>query len=133
MCIHELVGGAGQETVRVAARMPSRGQARSFDVGARTLCHLIGVSFLRRGGRYREMYYARRERINQQHPDWSKLHAHLAGMRVVEKLFLAHLWTVWAQSVGGPSRTAYPVWMRGESGVEISPWEMVDRQDEGER
>jgi hypothetical protein len=100
-CGQRLEDAPPQGKVRVAARLPSRGQARSFDVGARTLCHLIGVSFLRRGGRYREVYYARRDRINAQHPDWTKLHAHLAGMRVMEKLFLAHLWTVWSGEVQG--------------------------------
>jgi hypothetical protein len=112
--------------VRVAARLPSRGQARTFDVGARSLCHLIGVSFLRRGGKYRAVYYTRRERINAQHPDWTPLHSHLAGMRVMEKLFLAHLWSVWSEKAGMPARTPYPVWMRGRGGVSISPWEMVD-------
>jgi hypothetical protein len=112
--------------VRVAARLPSRGQARAFDVGARTLCHIIGVSFLRRGGKYREVYYARRAKFLEQHPDWTPLHSHLAGMRVMEKLFLAHLWSVWAERLGMPERTPYPVRMRGRAGVSISPWEMVD-------
>ena len=125
-CLQRLEEARAAGDVRIAARLPSRGQVRSFDVGARTLCHLIGVSFLRRGGRYRDIYYARRERINAQHPEWTKLHAHLAGMRIMEKLFLAHLWSVWSHAIGGPPRLAYPVWIRGKAGVDISPWEMVE-------
>ena len=111
--------------VRVAVRYATRGQRRPFDAEARSLCHMIGTSFLRRGTRYRRVYDARRERLEGQKPGWSKMHRHLAAMRVMEKLFLAHLWMVWRGQTGAEVRLPYEVARRGRAGSVISPWEMA--------
>ncbi len=115
-----------QHPVRVAMRFPQHGEHRSFDVTARTLCHLIGTSFLRRGGRYRETYDAHRLRHEALHPSYSRMHHHLSAMRAMEKLFLAHLWLVWAESVGRPCRLPFGVARRGRAGVLIGPQEMIE-------
>lgn len=112
--------------VRVAMRLPQRGERRTFDVTARTLCHLIGTSFLRRGGRYREMYNRHRARGEVQHTTRSRMHHHLSAMRATEKLFLAHLWLVWAEAVGRPTRMPFGVAHRGRAGVLVSAHEMID-------
>jgi hypothetical protein len=111
---------------RTAMRHPLRGQRRSFDVDARTICHLVGVSFLRRGGAYRHVYDELRARIPTEHPDWTALHQHRAAMRVMEKLFLAHLWAVWREQLGDTPRPAYEVARRGRAAVARKPWSMVD-------
>lgn len=124
-CVGELQD-EGEHSVRVAMRFPLHGQRRSFDVNARTLCHLVGTSFLRRKGRYSEVYYRQRERLLVRTPPLRPIHAHLAAMRVMEKLFLANLWTVWAERLELPSRLPYQVAKHGRAGTHISPWEMVE-------
>lgn len=115
-----------ESPARVAPRQPGRGQRRTFDTEARTVCHLIGVSFIRRGRAYRAVYDVRRERLHAERPDWTPNHVHLAAMRVTEKLFLAHLWQVWAGALGRPAQLPFAVARNGRAGVEISPWEMVE-------
>jgi hypothetical protein len=107
-------------------RFPSRGHRRTFDVGARSLCHLIGTSFLRRGGAYREVYYRQRERLEARVPRWTPMHVHLGAMRTMEKLFLAHLWTVWAERAATGGRRPYEIARRGRAGVLIAPSEMLE-------
>lgn len=111
---------------RVAARLPARGRRRTFDVEARTLCHMIGVSFLRRGGRYREVYDARRARLRTDREAWTANRVHLTAMRTMEKLFLAHLWLVWAEARGQQCRAPYVTLQRGARAGVISPWDMVE-------
>lgn len=115
-----------RQPVRVAMRFPQRGERRSFDVTARTLCHLIGTSFLRRGGRYRETYDAQRRRHESQHPHHTKMHQHLSAMRAMEKLFLSHLWLVWAQQVGQTARAPYEVARRGRAATMLTPQDMME-------
>ena len=57
----------------------------------------IGVSFLRRKDKspYSYLYYAKREYYEKNRPDWTKAHIHLSALRYMNKIFLAHLWTMW--------------------------------------
>lgn len=111
--------------VRVAPRLPSRGQPRSFDVTARSLMHLVGTSFLRRRSPYRSVYDRHREHLQDRTPAWTPMHSHLSAMRVMEKLFLAHLWLVWADALALPTRRPFELTRRGRSGVDIPPSAMV--------
>jgi hypothetical protein len=54
-------------------------------------------------------------------------HLDFMARRRAIKLFSAHLWVVWREELGLPSRTPYPVEYGGHSRV-ITPWEMCDRQ-----
>lgn len=57
----------------------------------------IGVSFLRRKEKnpYTGLYYAKREYYEKNRSDWTKAHIHLSALRYMNKIFLAHLWTMW--------------------------------------
>lgn len=111
--------------VRVAPRLPPRGQARSFDVTARSLMHLVGTSFLRRRSPYRSVYDRHREHLQARTPSWTPMHSHRSAMRVMEKLFLAHLWLVWADALALPTRRPFELTRRGRSGVDIPPSSMI--------
>ena len=110
--------------VRVAQPRPSRGESAPYDRTAKQLCYLVGVSFLRTGGAYKAHYGDQRTRLDERKPDWTPRRKHLTAMRMTEKLFLAHLWIVWRESVGLPVTTPYGEARLGEAS--ISPWSMVD-------
>jgi hypothetical protein len=90
------------EGLRVAQPSPSRGESAAYDRQAKKICYLIGVSFLRSKSLYREIYDRERERLLRERADWSKARQHLAALRKMEKLFLSHLWAVWAEAEGKP-------------------------------
>ena len=84
-------------TVRVAQGRPRRGERAAYDLEAKTICYLIGVSFVRCGGPYRDVYDERKAHIASQHPDWPPKRVHLAAVRATVKRFLADLWVAWRE------------------------------------
>src|SRR5258705_2608052 len=80
------------EDVRVAQGRPRRGERALYDMEAKTICYLIGVSFVRCGGSYREVYDERKAHLAATHPDWPAKRVHLAAVRATVKRFLADLW-----------------------------------------
>lgn len=93
--------------LRVAQPTPSRGESATYDRQAKKVCYLIGVSFLRSKSVYREQYDRERLRLARDRADWSKARQHLAALRKMEKLFLSHLWAVWAEAEGKPVLQPY--------------------------
>ena len=55
-------------SVRVAQGRPRRGERAAYDLEAKTICYLIGVSFVRCGGPYREIYDERKVHLATHHP-----------------------------------------------------------------
>jgi hypothetical protein len=51
------------------------------------------------GGRYRSKYLERRERTAAAHPDWSKMHSHMDGIRIATKQLLYDLWWEWRRAL----------------------------------
>jgi hypothetical protein len=86
------------EEVRVAQGRPRRGERAAYDMEAKTICYLIGVSFVRCGGPYRAMYDERKEHLASTHPDWPAKRMHLAAVRATVKRFLADLWVAWHEA-----------------------------------
>lgn len=86
-------GGGAQ---RVASPRTPRGSSSAYDHSAKRLCHLVGVSFVRKGAWYRLMYELERARLDRTHGDWTPLHRHRAAARAATKIFLRDLWCVWA-------------------------------------
>jgi hypothetical protein len=126
-CAGTLVAdGTGAGTLRVAQSRPPRGETATFDKRARELCYLVGVSFLRTRGKYAAIYRARRSDLESARPDWAPGRKHLTALRITQKLFLSHLWTIWREAEGLPMTVPYPQ-ARGE-GTYISPWSMVEDQ-----
>lgn len=85
-------------TVRVAQARPRRGERAAYDLEAKTICYLIGVSFVRCGGPYRGLYDDRKAHLARQHPEWPAKRVHLAAVRATVKRFLADLWVAWREA-----------------------------------
>jgi len=87
-------------SVRVAQGRPRRGERAAYDLEAKTICYLIGVSFVRCGGSYRELYDERKLHLASHHPEWPAKRVHLAAVRATVKRFLADLWVAWREAEG---------------------------------
>ena len=110
------------ECTRVAQPKPRRTEARRYDASAKTICFLIGTSFSRQGGPYKDFYKETYQQYGVRHPEWPAKRRVLAAMRRTVKLFLKHLWMVWREAEGAPPDAA-----RSTSLAETTPgpWEMV--------
>lgn len=90
-----------------------KGQRRPYNTKAKAQLWLIANSCVKAYARtpnlYGELYYTYKERFATKHPDWTKMHCHLAALLKVGKFFLSHLWTVCRQTQGLPVRLPYPV------------------------
>jgi hypothetical protein len=111
---HALAGGRGTCAgplrprglaggVRVAQGRPRRGERAAYDIEAKTICYLIGVSFVRCGGPYREVYDERKAHLASMHGDWPAKRVHLAAVRATVKRFLADLWVAWREAEHVPT------------------------------
>ncbi len=89
---------------RVAVPRTPRGSSAAYDHSAKRLCHLVGVSFVRKGAWYRLMYELERARLDRTHGDWTPLHRHRGAARAATKVFLRDLWCVWADLEQGRAR-----------------------------
>ena len=94
------------EEVRVAQGRPRRGERAAYDMEAKTICYLIGVSFVRCGGPYRELYDERKAHLAETHPEWPAKRMHLAAVRATVKRFLADLWVAWHEAEDTPAPDA---------------------------
>jgi len=86
--------------VRVAQGRPRRGERAPYDLEAKAVCYLIGVSFVRCGGPYRDVYDERKAHLALTHEAWPKKRVHLAAARATVKRFLADLWVAWREAHG---------------------------------
>lgn len=105
--------------VRVPQRF-ARGPAGRYSRLLRVECHLVGVSLLRRGGSYKRYYQQRREYLAGRE-GWPPARQHHTALRMMEKLFLVHLWLVWREAAGLDLGSAHPGRMS-----ELGPWDMVE-------
>lgn len=87
-------------SVRVAQGRPRRGERAAYDLEAKTICYLIGVSFVRCGGPYRSLYDDRKAHLASHHAEWPAKRVHLAAVRATVKRFLADLWVAWREAEG---------------------------------
>lgn len=73
------------------------------------LVGVLGSSFIKLGGHYREIYdgYKHRLENHPKHKDKSKGHRHNMAVRYMIKEFLADLWTEWRLLEGLPVRSRY--------------------------
>lgn len=98
--------------------MPEHGRP-SYDRAAKQACYLIGVSFMRRGGRYKAYYQEVRASTDLAHPEWPRVRQYLTALRRTEKRFLADLWSVWCEATGRFVPGPHPL-----DAAPVSPWEM---------
>lgn len=104
-----------------------KGEVRHYNCRAKAQLFLIVCNALKAYAKtpnlYGEVYYQYRQRFEQKHPDWSKLHCHLAAVLKVGRLFISHLWEVSRRAHGLEARRAYPIEVLGH--VTYIPPEMA--------
>jgi len=93
---------------RVAAKRKA-GQIANWNSFLKTLCWKIGESFVRCGGRYRDIFDDAKHADTIKHPDYSKGHIHARAKRKATKIFLSHLWEKWREMEGLPVREPYVI------------------------
>jgi hypothetical protein len=99
-CMGTMVPAGTATGARVAQPRPRRGEKARYDMEAKKICYLIGISFLRCGGPYREHYHERRTHLEAEHGHWPPKRLHLAAVRATSKRFLADLWRAWRDAEG---------------------------------
>jgi transposase len=100
-----------------------KGEKSPYNTRLKTTCYLIGTSMLRCNSPYRRVYDAAKERYQATRPDWNKARIDMASRRKMIKVFLVHLWLVWRELEGLPTRTPYVQEHMGHTHI-IQPEEM---------
>lgn len=114
------------EDVRAALPRAGAGQKRCYDAYAKKVMYLVGCQFEKLGRRaaYPRFYREALGRLERERPRWNAGRQRFTAMRIVEKLFLSHLWEVWRKaerlSVVEHYASAYLA-----HGTRIAPEEMV--------
>lgn len=72
-----------------------KGQKAHYCRDLKTVMYLVGVSFVKCRSPYRVVYDAAKTRYVVTHPEWTKMHVHLASLRKMVKLFLSHTYEQW--------------------------------------
>jgi len=98
---------------------------RAYDPGAKKIMWLIGRSFLKARGRYAEVYYDAKAKLEREKVGWAQGRKDLTALRKTEKLFLAHLWLVWREALGLPIVDPYAHAELGHASTPLDPWDMV--------
>jgi len=96
----------GYAVIDGSRERPVKGEKLHYNWKLKTTCYLVGTSFLKCNSPYRLIYdQARTEYANK--TEWTKGHAHNAAMRKMIKHWLSHLWVVWREMEGLPTRPVY--------------------------
>jgi hypothetical protein len=98
---------AGYGVTDGKADRPVAGEKLKYNKRLKKVCYVIAVSFLRARSPYAQIYYEARERYEAERPDWPKARRHLAAMRKMIKVFLAHFWEVARLAEGLPVKRPY--------------------------
>jgi hypothetical protein len=109
-----------------------KGKKLHYNSRLKAACYLVATSFVRTpGSLYRRLYDKARDHYDKERPEWTKGHKHLASMRKMIKVFLAHLWIVWRTMEGLPTEPTYIIGRNGHSHT-IDPnefgWEEYDER-----
>lgn len=95
-----------RETWRPRALSKEEWIAHPFNAQRYALIHQVGLWLVngqwREGkptGRYGEVYAKRRERTAVTHPDWTKMHSRMDGIRIATKQLICDLWHEWRRAV----------------------------------
>lgn len=110
---------AGYGVVDGQRERPVKGEKLHYNTRLKTTCYLIGTSFLKAKSPYRDVYDKAKEDYDRTRPEWTKAHKHQAAMRVMIKRFLVHLWLVWRETEGLPTRTPYVQEYMGHTHIDL--------------
>lgn len=89
--------------------VPLEGYGLPFNRRLKTSCYLVADRLMQATGPYYELYLTSREKYDREHPEWTKAHRKRAAMRKMIKVWLSHLWEVWRELEGLPTRKAYVI------------------------
>jgi hypothetical protein len=95
----------------------SKRQSITFNPFLKTkLVGVLGTSFIRSGGKYAEIYYDYKNRLENHpvHKDKTKLHKHNMAIRYMIKMFLKDLYIAWRKLEGLP---VLPDYAEGKLGI----------------
>lgn len=98
---------AGLAVINGERERPTKGEKLHYSIRLKTTLYLVATSFMRSNSPYRALYDESREHYLATHADWTKGHQHLASMRRMEKVFLAHFWERWRLLEELPIRKLY--------------------------
>lgn len=65
----------------------------------RSTMHVIGDCLIRARGLYKEIYDFEKEKLEEKHPELTKIHKHRRAMRKMEKIFLRDFRRAWRQTM----------------------------------
>jgi hypothetical protein len=105
----------GYAAIDGKAERPRPGERLHYCRRLKTTCFLLGTQLLRARSPYARIYYKAREQYALERPQWTKGHRHLAAMRKMVKVFLAHLWFVGRTLYGLPTEPPYIIGRDGHS------------------
>lgn len=86
---------------------PTKGEKLPYNADLKATCYLIATSFLRSGSQYRRFYDSKKAYYQNNRPDWTPKRIDMAAKRYMVKMFLSHLWLVWREAEGLPTRSPY--------------------------
>jgi hypothetical protein len=92
---------------------PRKGEKLAYNARLKSVCYLISTSFLKTRSPYRVVYddakafYERTKVTGNKETDWTPAHIHMASLRKMVKVFLAHVWITWRTVEGLPTRALY--------------------------
>ena len=90
----------GTRQRRIAGVSKAEALAIGFVGWRRAIMAVIGENLLRaKNLKYRAVYEKRRDHTSKSHPDWTAMHSHRDGLRIMEKCFLEDLWKAWRAAV----------------------------------
>ncbi len=111
----------------VAARLPQTewrdGSVPTFNGEAKSLCRSIGDGLRAAGHRYAAYYQLQRQLLEISRPGWEGGRRHVNALRKVQKLYLTHLYLVWAGELELPIPPPHEASREHEEWG--SPWGMI--------
>lgn len=107
--VEKLICSCDSPEPKTIAEKKKRGEPAMWNQKLKSHCWKIGKNFVRSGKQYRKYYDKVKAKYQKKFPKFSKGHIDNMAMRKTVKLFMAHLWIVWRQLEGLPTRSPYPV------------------------
>lgn len=98
---------AGLSVVDGKADRPRKGEKLTYNANLKIVAFQIGDCMIKTNSPYRAIYDKEKARILAAKPDIKPIHAHRMASRKMVKLFLSHLWEVWRELEGMPTRVPY--------------------------
>ncbi len=98
---------AGYAVIDGHAERRVKGEKLHYSNRLKATCYNVAVSFLKSNSPYRAVYDAAKEHYQATQPEWTDGHRHMAALRKMVKVFLAHLWETWRALENLPIRPLY--------------------------